>query len=318
MPIPHSPRKGSLQVWPRKRAKRIYPRIRTWPSIKDKILGFAGYKAGMCHVMLPDNRKNSTTKGEMLAVPATIIECPPIKVFGVRLYSSDSYGLHPKKDFILSFPKNLERKIRKPKKIDDKALDSIKQEDFSHIALLCATQPHLVGIGKKKPEVFEIMYSSKDLGKVKELIGKEITVDMVVKEGEIIDVHAVTKGKGLQGPTKRFGLALRHHKSEKTRRGPGTLGPWHPAKVSFRVPHAGQMGYHTRTDYNKQVLKIAKPEELNKAGGIKNYSVIRNTCIIVKGSVPGSKKRLIRFNASIRPNPKLTELVPQVAEIVIK
>ena len=318
MGTPHSPRKGSLQVWPRKRAKRIYPKVRTWPNIKDKILGFAGYKVGMCHVILPDNRKNSPTKNELISWPATIVECPPIKVFGVRFYSSDSYGLHPKKDVLLSFPKELSRKLVKPKKINDKALDSIKTDDYSHVALLVMTQPSSTTLGKKKPEVFEIMYGSKDISKIKELAGKDITVDQVISEGDLIDVHAVTRGKGLQGPTKRFGLALRHHKSEKTKRGPGTLGPWHPAKVMFMVPHAGQMGYHARTDYNKQVLKIAKPEELQKSGGHINYGVIKNTCIIIKGSIPGSKKRLVRFNAAIRPNKKLSELVPQVNQIILE
>ena len=43
MPTIRSPRRGSMQFWPRKRAKRMHARVRTWAEIKDvKPLGFAG------------------------------------------------------------------------------------------------------------------------------------------------------------------------------------------------------------------------------------------------------------------------------------
>ena len=56
MPKIRSSRHGSLQYWPRKRAKRIYPEVK-WASVKDpkaKALGFAAYKAGMTHVLIKD------------------------------------------------------------------------------------------------------------------------------------------------------------------------------------------------------------------------------------------------------------------------
>ena len=84
MPKKHRPRKGSLQYWPRKRASRIYPKIRSW-SDKTKILGFAGYKVGMTHIGIIDN-SNSTTKGLLISCPATIIECPPLKSLSLRFY----------------------------------------------------------------------------------------------------------------------------------------------------------------------------------------------------------------------------------------
>ncbi|MFW5852848.1 MAG: 50S ribosomal protein L3, partial [Nanoarchaeota archaeon] len=58
------PRSGSMQYWPRKRASSETVRVRSWGASNDaKVLGFAGYKAGMTHVLLTDNRKNSSTKG---------------------------------------------------------------------------------------------------------------------------------------------------------------------------------------------------------------------------------------------------------------
>ena len=78
MPNKRSPRKGSMQFWPRKKAKRAYARVNSFAQEKEpKLLGFAGYKAGMSHLLVEDNRKTSTTKGEDIFCPVTIIECPP-------------------------------------------------------------------------------------------------------------------------------------------------------------------------------------------------------------------------------------------------
>ena len=53
----------------------------------------------------------------------------------------------------------------------------------------------------------------------------------VVKEGDYIDLRAITKGKGYQGPVKRFGIGLKSHKSEKGRRAPW---PWSSRKRHAR------------------------------------------------------------------------------------
>ncbi|MBI4983353.1 50S ribosomal protein L3, partial [Candidatus Woesearchaeota archaeon] len=79
----HHPRRGSLQFWPRKRSKHSLARIRSWiKEPKAKPVGFIGYKAGMNHLLVIDNRPKALTKGETIAVPATIIECPPLSVCG--------------------------------------------------------------------------------------------------------------------------------------------------------------------------------------------------------------------------------------------
>ncbi|HHE36634.1 MAG TPA: 50S ribosomal protein L3 [Candidatus Woesearchaeota archaeon] len=83
------PRKGSMAYWPRKKAKRSHPRIRGWSCLSsDKAipLGFAGYKVGMTHVLGVDNRKTTPTKGEEISIPATVIECPPLKILCAGFY----------------------------------------------------------------------------------------------------------------------------------------------------------------------------------------------------------------------------------------
>jgi large subunit ribosomal protein L3 len=311
MPKPNQPRFGSMQYWPRKRARRAYPIIGSWPASKDaNVLGFAGYKAGMTHLILTDNRGTSLTKGQEIVCPATIVECPPIKIAAINFYKT---AIHASSIITTVFSEKLDkelgRRIKLPKK-QAKKIDDVKE--FDDLRLLAYTQPRLTGIGKKKPEIFELAVGgSKEqkLAFAKDKLGKEISVAEVFKEGQQIDIHAVSKGHGFQGPVRRFGIGIRNHKSEKSIRNPGSLGAWKgQGHMMYRVAHAGFMGYHARTEYNKQILKIgSKPEEVNPKGGFLNYGIVRNSYIIVKGSVAGTKNRMIRLIHSIRPNRKVKE-----------
>ncbi len=302
----HKPRKGSLQFWPRKRASRIYPKIKSWAK-SNKILGFSGYKVGMTHIGIIDNT-NATTKGLLISCPVTVIECPPLKSLSLRFYKKTNFTLTLISE-IFTKKVNKEFKIKLSKK------ETKIPESFDELRLVVYTQPKLASVGKKKPEVFEILIP-KDVEAAKQLLEKEIKLTDVFKEGQLVDIHAVTKGKGFQGTIKRFGLKIRQHKSEKTKRGPGSLGAWHPAKVDFRVPHAGQMGYHTRTEYNKWVIKISSdPKEINPKGGFLHYGNVKNDYMLVKGSIAGPAKRLIRLTDPIRLNKKIPNQAPEIKYI---
>lgn len=311
MPKPHKPRSGSLQFYPRKRAKRIYPRIRSISSNFVGLSGFAGYKVGMTHVVLRDNRSNSVTRGCEIVWPATVIECPPLSVFSLRLYGKNINGKRAIGGVISpKIEENLKRKIKNfPKKYNfEDALRKLEEKikDAFSVSVLAYTQPHKAGVEKKRPEVFELFVGCK--GGVKEafeyaksLFEKKINVKDVFKEANFTDIHGVTKGKGFQGVIKRYGVALKSHKSQKKRRSGGNLGPWNPEWVSWTIPQPGKMGFHTRTEYNKLILKIgSNPEDVNPKGGFINYGNVKSDYILVKGSVCGSVKRMIRLNIHIR------------------
>jgi large subunit ribosomal protein L3 len=135
----------------------------------------------------------------------------------------------------------------------------------------------------------------------KGLLGKEITFKEFAPEGAMIDIASITKGKGFQGHIKRWGCKLLSHKNSKHRRMIGNLGPKSPKYVRPSVPQAGQMGYHQRTEFNKRVLKIGdKPEEINPKGGFLHYGLVRNSYIMLHGSIPGPTKRLIGFRDAAR------------------
>ncbi|MBD3309720.1 50S ribosomal protein L3 [Candidatus Woesearchaeota archaeon] len=324
MPNIRFPRSGSMQFWPRKRSRKQTATVKSWASLTEaKPLGFAGYKVGMTHCIYPQNNQNSVTKGMDISCPVTIIECPPLKTASIRLYKNINNTKKAYTEVIApKLDKELKRKIPAAKDIKKK-IDDIKPEDFDDLILIVYTQPKLTGIGKKKPEIFEIAVGGKKeekLAYAKEKLGKEIKVDEVFQAGQQADIHAVTKGKGYQGPVKRFGIGLRRHKSEKTKRGPGSLGGWSgQGHVMYRVPHAGQMGYHKRTEYNKWLLKIGdNPEDINTASGYTRYGNLKNTYVLVRGSVAGPAKRLIRFNHAIRPSKKIISAAPAISYICIK
>ncbi|MEA1994005.1 MAG: 50S ribosomal protein L3 [Euryarchaeota archaeon] len=307
----HRPRRGSLAYSPRKRAKRIYPRIRSWPNIeKCKLLDFPGYKAGMTHVFKVDDRKHAITKGKELQIPVTVVETPPVYIAGVRFYK-DGTALTE----VWTEPtESMERKIGIPKKKKEIDIDTLDADDIRVIAV---TIPQRTGI-KKKPEILEIGVGGKSVEEKKkycmDVLGKEVSIKDVFDDGDYIDVIAITKGKGFQGQVKRWGVKIQSRKTNDAQRHVGSIGPWKPRKTMWTVPMAGQMGYSKRTEYNKRILKVSS-EEVTPEGGFLNYGVLKNECAVVKGSVPGSKRRLIRMREGVRKPVHAPKEAPNITYI---
>lgn len=315
------PRRGSMQFWPRSRAKHPIARVRYWPAEqKVKPLGFIAFKAGMTHLMVNDNRPKSLTKGESIMLPSTILECPPLAVMGVAFYKQTINGwqkvasiLTPKVD------KELARTFPQHKK----QLKSFSEiSDYDDVRLLVHTNPKMTSIGAKKPTVLEMAIGGNKEDKVKyaqEVLGKEITIDQVFEAGNQLNIHGITKGKGVQGTVKRFGVPIRQHKAEKTKRGIGTLGSWHPNRVEYTVAQSGKMGYHLRTEYNKQIIKIGKDgKEVAVKGGIIHYGRLDNAYAFIKGSVMGPKKAAVVLTHATRPNIHFVKDAPEVTYISLE
>ena len=318
MPGIKRPRRGSLQYWPKKRARRIYSAITTYPEIeKVKVLGFAGYKAGMTTAVLIDNRKGSPTFGQEIAIPATVLDCPPLKILGIRAYTATTRGFKVLSEtWIKELPKDLKRKLKiVPKENLVKIENNLNK--ISRLRLIVSTQPKISGIGKKTPEIFEIEIGGKDskekLEFAKKLLGKEISVKDFTREGELVDAIAVTKGKGTAGPVKRFGVKIQSRHAKQKRRHVGSLGQERPGKVRWTLPMAGQLGFQTRTELNKRILKIGEGEEVTPKEGFVRYGKIKSNYLLVEGSVPGEKKRLIMLRSAIRSKKFLP---PEIKEIL--
>merc|ERR1712198_147906 len=94
----------------------------------------------------------------------------------------------------------------------------------------------------------------------KGLFEKEVTVDSVFAKDENIDVIGVTKGRGYEGVTTRWGVTRLPRKTHRGLRKVACIGAWHPARVSYSVARVGQNGYHHRTEVNKKIYMIGKSE----------------------------------------------------------
>src|SRR3989344_8836936 len=305
----HTPRHGTKQYWPKKRAKRMYARVRSWVNSKNTLLqAFPGYKVGMTHVVLKDNRTHSITKGENIVWPVTVVECPAIRIFSIRFYKNTPYGLRLVSEILNNkLDKDVERKVVMPKKdeLEVKLKEMTSNLDKSHeLRVNVYTQPKKVGIEKKKPEIMEIGICGSDIKTkfeyVKGLLDKEIKVSDIIKQGNKFDVHSVTKGKGFQGTVKRFGVQLRSHKSEKKRRG-NVIGAEMPKKVLWGTMMPGGLGTHLRTEYNRDILFVGQdPNKVNPKGGFLHYGLIKNDYLLIKGSVAGHVKRLVTLVEPVR------------------
>ncbi|UCD07579.1 MAG: 50S ribosomal protein L3, partial [Candidatus Aenigmatarchaeota archaeon] len=286
----NKPVAGSRAYWPKKRAKRIYPRART-RSVKSEEtlpLAFAGYKAGMIRIAFINQKKESATEGEEVVKPVTILDCPSLRVCAIQVYRKSESGLKLMKTiWAEKLSKDLERKLKVPKKVDPKTniqnLDS-QIEKMDDVRLMVHTQPRESGIGKKKPEIFEIGLGG-DVQKkweyAKGRLGGEIKASEVFKNGEWVDVSAVDKGKGYQGHVKRFGVIIRSRKNKGKRRHTGVIGVRGVARVlPGKIAMAGQLGFQTRTEFNKVVIRIGS-EGINPGGGWLNYGVVKGDYLIL-------------------------------------
>ena len=326
----HAPKHGSLAYSPRKRAKRLLARIRYWPEIETdtpRLLGFIGYKAGMTHVFTIEDRKRSPNYGKEIIRPATVLETPPMLICAIRAYAKTPYGFRTFTEaWMKDPPEELERVFTVPENFNtEENLKKIEEnlEKIAKIRVIAITQPKQASVPKKKPEVAEIEVGGGTIQQqyeyTKNLLGRTVTPAEIFKEGQYIDVIAVSTGKGFQGPVKRWGITILQHKGRKTKRGVATLGPWKPTRVMYSVPRAGQMGFHQRTEYNKRILKIgADGKEITPKGGFIRYGIIRGAYMLIEGSIPGTEKRPIRLRYPARPPKHVAEEPPQMTYVSLE
>ena len=319
-----APKHGSLAYLPRGRAKRPLSKIHYWPQIEadaPTLLGFSGYKAGMSYIYTISDKVGSPRYSQEVFTPITYVETPPMIVCGFRAYSPTINGLKAFSEvWTTNIPKEIQKLSPFLKNVNPKtSLNVIESslDQISEFRAILSTIPSLAAVSQKKPDVFEVKVDGgtkkEQVNYLKDLLGKKVEITDVFKEGQFVDVIAVTKGKGIQGPVKRWGVKKLPHKSNKKVRGVGTLGAWMPHYVMYTVPRAGQMGFHQRTERNKRILKMAKDgEAITPLGGFPHYGEIKQDYLIMQGSVPGSPKRLVKFRFAAHPPSQSQELAPKI------
>lgn len=106
-------------------------------------------------------------------------------------------------------------------------------------------------------------------------VGQELTVDTLIK-GELIDVTAISRGKGFAGGMKRHGFhgLGAGHGVNKKHRSPGSVGQCAtPARVFKGLRMAGRMGATKVTTLNLEVVSADADQAL----------------LLVRGAIPGPR-----------------------------
>ena len=316
MPQPSKPRKGSMGFSPRSRAASEIPRFNSWPADEGQpgLQGFAGYKAGMSHVVAINDEPDSPREGQEETVPVTVVETPPMRAVAVRAYEDTPYGKRPlTESWAADVHEDLERALSVPDEqsgdAETEIREALEESALADVRVITHTVPRgLSSVPKKRPDVMETRVGGGSLEEradfALELLeeGGEHSVTDVFRAGEYADVAGVTKGKGTQGPVKRWGVQKRKgkHARQGWRRRIGNLGPWNPSRVRSTVPQQGQTGYHQRTELNKRLIDLGD-DEVTPDGGFVNYGEVDGDYALVKGSVPGPEKRLVRLRPAVRP-----------------
>jgi large subunit ribosomal protein L3 len=278
----------------------------------------------MNYALAIDNRQGSLTFGKEIVIPLTTLETPPMLACALRAYSKTYEGLQTLGEaWMENPPKDFARVISLPEKFPtEDALKKIEGslEKIADLRMIMATQPRLAKRRKKAPDLVEVKVGGGTIKErfeyAKKILGSEVKVADFTKEGQAVDAIGVTKGKGIQGPVKRWGIRRKLHKARKTVRQVGTIGGWTPHYVMYSVPRAGQMGFHQRTEYNKMVMKVGNNgSEVTPKGGYLRYGVISSDYVMLKGSVPGTTNRLVLMRLAVRPPPEAKVPAPKLEYI---
>jgi large subunit ribosomal protein L3e len=338
------PRHGSLGFLPKKRSCRHRGKCKAFPKDDPTkpvhLTAFIGYKAGMTHIVRDVDKLGSKLNKKETVEAVTIIETPPMVIVGVVGYIETPKGLrafktvfaeHLSEDCRRRFYKNWYKSKKKAftkyaKKWKDETGKKEIEKDFAKMAKYCKvirviahTQMKLLKKRQKKAHIMEIQLNGGSIAdKIKfarDHLEKQVPVSAVFNEDEMIDTIAVTKGHGFEGVTTRFGTKRLPRKTHKGLRKVACIGAWHPSRVSFAVPRAGQNGYFHRTEINKKVYRIGKAASttsnngatefdltekgITPMGGFPRYGIVNEDFIMIKGACPGVKKRVITLRKSL-------------------
>uniref|UniRef100_H9GEH9 Ribosomal protein L3 like n=2 Tax=Anolis carolinensis TaxID=28377 RepID=H9GEH9_ANOCA len=275
----------------------------------------------------------------------TIIETPPLVVVGVVGYIETPRGLrsfrtifaeHISDECRRRFYKNWHKSKKKAftkfcKKWQDETGKKQLEKDFAAMKKYCKvirvivhTQMKLLPMRQKKAHVMEIQLNGGTVAEkvdwAHEKMEKQISVQSVFSQSEMIDVIGVTKGHGMKGVTSRWHTKKLPRKTHKGLRKVACIGAWHPARVGYSIARAGQKGYHHRTELNKKIYRIGRgvhvedgkmvrnngstnydttEKTITPMGGFPHYGEVNNDFVMVKGCVVGTKKRVLTLRKSL-------------------
>jgi len=343
------PRCGSLAYLPKRRTRHHCGRIRSFPrdnaASPVHLTAFMGYKAGMTHVVKYQERREGKKMIKKDVVHAcTVVECPPMKIVGLVGYVETPRGLRALSTvWAANLDPEVKRRMYKnwmsaKRKAFSKYSDRHKlpETDKNSIArdlarvkkyctvvrVLAATQIRKLHFRQHKAHVMEVQVNGGSVAeKVDYAYGQfeqEVRVGDLFSDNEIIDTVGVTRGKGMVGPIKRFGVTRLNRKTHRGLRKVACIGAWHPSAVKWTVARRGQQGYHSRTELHKKVYRVGAGEisgvtnnamceadavdkNITPMGGFPHYGHVREDFLLLKGGVTGTRKRPVVIRKTLFP-----------------
>jgi len=342
------PRCGNLGFLPRKRTRHHFGKIKSFPkddqSKSPHMTAFMTYKAGMTHIVRDMDRPGSKLNKKEVAEAVSIVEAPPMMVVGFVGYVETPRGLRAltsvwaghlseevKRRFYKNWRKSKQKAFTKYQKkwseaqkgsAPPMAAEIERAKKYCQvIRAICHTQVGKVKLGMKKAHIKEIQING---GTVQQkvdfatgLFEQEVKIADVFNQDEMLDVVGATKGHGFNGVITRWGCARLCRKSHRGLRKVACVGTWHPARLQFQVPRAGQRGYHHRTEINKKVYRIGKAMKddpnggmtdndltekgITPMGGFSHYGEVTQDWVMLKGGIAGPRKRIVTLRKSLLP-----------------
>jgi len=178
-------------------------------------------------------------------VPVTVIEAGPCFITQIKDEKKDKYQAVQ-----IGYEKLKEKKITKSK----------KKKPYRYL---------------REFSIFNSQFSKK--------IGDEIKID-IFKEGDIVKVSGISKGKGFQGVVKRHGFSggPASHGHRHVLRTPGSIGSAFPQRVFKGKKMPGHTGAQRVTISGLKIVKVDS----------------KNNLLAVKGAVPGPNGGLLEIYSS--------------------
>ncbi|MEO9223682.1 MAG: 50S ribosomal protein L3 [Acidimicrobiales bacterium] len=188
-------------------------------------------------------------------VPVTVVQVAPCRVVQVKTPESDGY--------------------------------SALQVTYGHKKSSKLTKPQLGQYAKAEvdPGVRVVELRMDDVSEYS--IGQEIKVDSMLEAGDLVDVIAVSRGKGFAGGMKRHNFSGQRasHGAHRVHRAPGAIGACAtPSRVFRGKKMAGRMGGEKVTMMNLTVVQADGERDL----------------LLVKGAVPGPKGGLVLIRDAVK------------------
>jgi len=341
------PRHGDLGFLPRKRTKHHAGKIKSFPkddaSKPPHLTAFMTYKAGMTHIVRDVDRPGSKMNKKEIVEGVSVLEAPPMIVVGFVGYVETPRGLRAltsvwaghlsdevKRRFYKTYHKSKKKAFTKyqkrwaeaSKEGSPMAAEVERAKKYCQvIRAICHTQVGKVKIGQKKANIKEIQINGgtpeQKVDFAMGLFEQEVKVADVFNQDEMCDIIGSSRGRGYDGVITRWGCSRLPRKTHRGLRKVACIGTWHPMRVQFQVPRAGQNGYHHRTEINKKIYRIGKnvKEDPNGAttesdltekgitpmGGFAHFGEVTQDWVMLKGAVMGSKKRPITLRKSLLP-----------------